>query len=74
MPRLYGIAIVEHDKQKQLWAGALDNSIYIYNSQTGELLETLKGHTDYVYCLLKVKGDSVVWSGSRDCSIRQWSF
>ena len=74
LPRLYCITAVESANQKQLWAGSLDNDIYVYNPDTAELLQVLQGHSDYVYCLLKVKDDSVVWSGSRDCTVRQWSF
>jgi WD40 repeat protein len=61
---------------RHLWAGALDNMIYVYNTNSSELelVETLKGHTDMVYGILKVDGDDVVWSGSRDCSVRTWSF
>jgi len=60
-------------KQRQLWTGSFDNCIYIYNIKTHELIQTLKGHDDYVSCMIS-DGDGTVWSGSRDKTIRTWSF
>lgn len=76
VPRICCLAAVDNPalKQRHLWGGSLDNLIYVYSFEDGELVETLKGHGDFVYALLPIEADSVVWSGSRDCSVRTWSF
>jgi WD40 repeat protein len=47
-----------------------DSAIKIWNLKTGELVTTLKGHTNWVYCLAWTQ--SALISGSVDSSIRKW--
>jgi hypothetical protein len=47
-----------------------DSAIKIWNLQTGELVTTLKGHTNWVYCLAWTQ--LALISGSVDSSIRKW--
>jgi WD40 repeat protein len=48
-----------------------DKTIKICNVQTGDCLQTLKGHTDSVSCI-KVLSEESILSGSYDGKIRIW--
>lgn len=48
-----------------------DQTIKIWDVTTGQCLQSLTGHTDYVWCLLTVSEDILV-SGSEDQTIKIW--
>ncbi|KAG1853801.1 WD40-repeat-containing domain protein [Suillus tomentosus] len=50
-----------------------ESSIKIWDTKTGELVATLKGHTDIVGCLTWTKDGKTLISGSDDNSIRTWN-
>ncbi|KAG1881927.1 quinon protein alcohol dehydrogenase-like superfamily [Suillus tomentosus] len=49
------------------------STIRIWNAMTGELVATLEGHTDWVWCLVWTSDGKTLISGSSDCSIRTWN-
>lgn len=75
-PRITCLTLVTHpfDNSTLLWGGSLEKVIYIYDCKTGELIESLKGHTDYVYTMLKLQQEQSVWTAGRDCTVRSWNF
>lgn len=75
-PRITCLTLVSHpiDKTIHLWAGSLEKVIYLYDCATGELVESLKGHTDYVYSMVKLYNEQSVWTAGRDCAVRAWNF
>ncbi len=58
-------------KDGVLASGSADKSIKIWESATGALLRTLKGHSDWVLGLAFNRED-VLASASRDKSVRLW--
>jgi WD40 repeat protein len=54
------------------WTGKLEYSIQIWDTKTGKLVATLKGHTEEVRCLAWTKDGKTLISGSYDYSIRTW--
>lgn len=75
-PRITCLTLVTHpfDNSTLLWGGSLEKVIYIYDCKTGELIESLKGHTDYVYTMLKLHQEQSVWTSGRDFTVRTWNF
>lgn len=75
-PRITCLTLVSHplDNTTLLWGGSLEKVIYIYDCNTGELIESLKGHSDYVYSMLKLHHEQSVWTSGRDCTVRTWNF
>ena len=55
-----------------LASGSADNTIRIWNSTTGKLLKTLRGHTRWVTSLAVLQ-DGTLASGSNDGIIRIWN-
>ncbi|KAG2054599.1 WD40 repeat-like protein [Suillus hirtellus] len=51
----------------------IECSIKIWNTKTGELVATLKGHTWVVGCLAWTNDGKTLISGSSDSSIRTWN-
>jgi len=49
------------------------SSVQIWDAKTGELVATLKGHTDSVRCVAWTKDGKTLISGSFDHSIRTWN-
>lgn len=52
---------------------ANDGSIKIWNMETGELLRTLKGHSQYPHSLTISKDGKIIVSGSMDKTIKVWN-
>jgi len=50
--------------------GGSDNQIYIYNIETGLLIEVLKGHSGTIATL--AAGNRVLYSGGFDTTVRRW--
>jgi len=57
--------------EKKIFSGSRDNTIKVWNLDTGECLATLKEHTDYVTSLA-IDGN-ILYSGSMDTTIRVWN-
>ncbi len=57
---------------KTLFSGSADKTIRIWNTATGQLKSTLKGHTDSVLALAITPCDRFLISGSADKTIRIW--
>ncbi|KAG1853799.1 WD40-repeat-containing domain protein [Suillus tomentosus] len=74
-PDMSMIATGGHDGPRTIRAlpGAIECSIKIWNTKTGELVATLKGHTSIVSCLAWTKDGKTLISGSSDNSIRTWN-
>ena len=49
-----------------------DDAIHLWDTRTGELLNTLRGHTDLVDSLMFSPDGSTIASGCRDGTILLW--
>jgi WD40 repeat protein len=56
---------------KRLVSGQWDGNAYVWDLQSGKVIETLSGHTDWVDSL-SFSADGILASGSMDGSIRTW--
>ena len=56
-----------------LVTGSNDNTVRIWDIESGSLLSTLEGHTDNVTSVIFSKGDDLVFSGSLDGSVKIWT-
>jgi WD40 repeat protein len=66
-------AVAVSPDTKTLATGAADNSIKLWDSQTGQLITTLHGHTAAVSGLRFSSDGAQVHSGSADKTIRVWN-
>ncbi|MEA5618598.1 WD40 repeat domain-containing protein [Cronbergia sp. UHCC 0137] len=57
---------------KLLVSGSRDQTIKIWNLQTGELIRTLKGHQDSVNTVVISPNEQIIASGSADKTIKLW--
>ncbi|WP_392531478.1 WD40 repeat domain-containing protein [Nostoc sp. C117] len=57
---------------KLLVSGSWDQTIKIWQLETGELLHTLKGHRDRVYAIALSPDAQIIASGSADKTIKLW--
>jgi WD40 repeat protein len=62
-----GCLVVDGDS---IISGSWDNTIKIWDKNTGNCIQTLQGHTAPIQCLV-VDGDSII-SGSQDKTIKIW--
>ncbi len=58
--------------EKHIISGSRDNSIKIWERETGSEIQTLKGHSDTVTSVAFSKDDKYIISGSWDNSIKIW--
>lgn len=62
-------------EENQVWAGSLDTTIYVINTQTGKADQQLLGHHDLLSHMIKTEdsqGQTTVWSASLDGQIVGW--
>ena len=70
-----GLACVEFsDDTRHVLAGGNDQVIYKFDADSGELCDTLRGHTSLVRSLYLDAGNNRIVSGSYDFSLRVWDY
>jgi WD40 repeat protein len=57
---------------KMLVSGSWDQTIKVWQLETGELVHTLKGHKDRVYAIALSPDGQIIASGSADKTIKLW--
>jgi WD40 repeat protein len=57
---------------KLLVSGSWDQTIKVWQLETGKLLRTLKGHRDKVYAIALSPNGQIIASGSADKTIKLW--
>lgn len=57
---------------RMLASGSWDNTIRLWDGQTGLLIETLEGHTDKVNCVVFSGDGNFLASGSNDKTVKLW--
>ncbi|MBD1831637.1 serine/threonine protein kinase [Cyanobacteria bacterium FACHB-472] len=72
LKNVYSVAI-SSDSTLLASGGDGNNSIELWNLQTGQLLRTLKGHSDAVYAVAFSPDGQKIASGSGDGTIKVWS-
>jgi len=60
----------------RLLTGSVDKAIKVWDLETKECVNTLKGHADWINCLQFVRKDdfgrALVFSASGDCTVKVW--
>ena len=59
------------EKLNKLITASEDNTINVWNLETGKCLKTLKDHTKWVTCISMISNDEFI-SGSKDKTIKIW--
>jgi len=62
----------EQDSKIILASGSADRTIKLWNWQTGQCLQTLKGHTSWVWAIAFSPNGQLLASGSYDQTVRLW--
>ena len=57
---------------KQIISGSRDNTVRLWDTETGLLIHTLEGHTRAVYAIAFSPDGKQILSGSRDSTVRLW--
>ena len=71
MYRVNGITSLGGDEGRVV-CGCADHTVRVYDMNDGRCLHTLRGHTEWVNCVVAMGGGDVVVSGCRDGSMRVW--
>lgn len=67
-----GVLCCQYDNNKLLMTGSYDTTIKIWNTDTGELIRTLRGHTMGVKSL--IFDDQKLITGGLDSTIKVWNW
>ncbi|KAF5970223.1 atypical ALPHA kinase [Fusarium coicis] len=67
------ISVVFSDDSKKVASASYDNTIRIWNAETGECERVLEGHSDWVNSVVFSHDSKKVASGSSDKTIRIWN-
>ena len=77
-PQGYGQVDLSHPASQSqpmmLASGGADHQIKLWDGATGDCLQTLTGHTGWVYSLAFSTDGQRLASGSADCSIKLWDY
>lgn len=65
-------SVVVNHEDEELIAGCGDNSVYIWDLNTGDEKKVLKGHKDYVHCVSYLKKDKQIVSAGEDGIVNFW--
>ncbi|WBW75253.1 WD repeat protein [Schizosaccharomyces osmophilus] len=65
-------SLMGDDQDRFLYTGSWDSTIKRWNVRTGECVETLLGHADYVKSLLLFEEEGLLISGSVDATLAIW--
>lgn len=66
------VSVVESKDGKTIISGSRDNTIKIWDKETGKCLKTLTGHTDQINSVVLTPDGKEIISGSDDGTIRVW--
>lgn len=65
-------SITVNDGDNVLIAGCGDNNVYLFDLTNGDIIETLKGHTDYVHSVKYLENTKQVVSAGEDGKVHFW--
>ena len=66
------MSVVFSPNGKYICSGSVDNTVRLWNVDTGENIRTLKGHTNYVKSVSFCPDGKYICSGSDDKTVRLW--
>ena len=61
-----------NQQEEELIAGCGDNNVYIWDLNTGDQKNVLKGHKDYIHCVSYFKKDKQIISTGEDGIVNFW--
>ncbi|KAK9510830.1 hypothetical protein O3M35_005530 [Rhynocoris fuscipes] len=65
-------SVVLIDGTNTVIAGSYDNTLIVYEMETGRIQDRVRGHENVVSCLVTTHNRQLLVSGSWDCSVRLW--
>ncbi|XP_078064706.1 THO complex subunit 6 homolog, partial [Mustelus asterias] len=65
-------SLVLNQKDNSLFMACGDNTIHAMDLENGTFTHTLRGHKEYVHCLVLREGQKECVSGSEDGTVRLW--
>ncbi|XP_064619164.1 THO complex subunit 6 homolog [Lineus longissimus] len=71
-PETNSIALDNKNGPSHLFAGCGDNNIHMWDLESGHLMKSFEGHTDYVHSVILRNNCRECISGSEDGTVRVW--